>query len=346
MKRFLLACVALLLTAMAIDTAIGDQIRRVDVQFAPGTSGASYSGTIRGSDTAEYRLGARAGQTMTVALRARNPSAYFNVTAQGSDTAIFVGQTSGNDFSGVLPANGTYIVQVYLVRAAARRNETADYTIDFRIAAGTADAPQPNVPPPAEAMPPLPKSDFADGYAGGPDFWEVTGLVAGDTLNLREGPSASERILAQLAQGAVVRNMGCRPVSGARWCRVQLQGDANAVGWVSGRYLREASGDAAPPADATVPGTVYRATGEVECKLPGGEAPARCRFGVVRRGKGMATLDITFPDGFKRTLTFSHGLVTAADRSTVRSGREGDDTIVTVNGNERFVVPDVVVDGD
>ncbi len=142
---------------------------------------------MRGNNSVEYRLGARAGQTMTVTFRARNPSANFNVNAPGSDTALFVGSVSGSDFTGTLPADGIYVVQVYLVRAAARRNESADYTIDFSIGSGSGRAPQPGAPQVA-AMPPLPKTDFADGFAGGPDFWQVAGLVPGDTLNIRSGP--------------------------------------------------------------------------------------------------------------------------------------------------------------
>ncbi|QJP13627.1 SH3 domain-containing protein [Starkeya sp. ORNL1] len=333
-----------------------DEVSRVEVKFAAGASSASYQGSVRGNNSVEYRLGARAGQTMTVTFRARNPSANFNVNAPGSDMALFVGSVSGSDFTGALPADGIYVVQVYLVRAAARRNESADYTIDFSIGSGSGRAPQPGAPQVA-AMPPLPKTDFADGFAGGPDFWQVAGLVPGDTLNIRSGPSATDAVLVTLNEGAVVRNMGCRPVAGARWCKVQLQGDANTVGWASGRYLREAAGEAAPKAnakasdakasaDAKVAGTQFNATGEVDCRLPGDKAVRACRFGVTRAGQGRASVEISFPDGSRRTLRFSHGLVTTSDGSAVVSARESDNTVVTVNGTERFVVPDVVVDGD
>lgn len=83
--------------------------------------------------------------------------------------------------------------------------------------------------------------DFADGYAGGPDYWQVTGLRRGDTLNVRQGPSVKERVIAELDEGDVVRNLGCKPVSGQRWCRVARPDDARAQGWVAGRYLRESS---------------------------------------------------------------------------------------------------------
>lgn len=97
------------------------------------------------------------------------------------------------------------------------------------------------------------RPDFADGFAGGPDFWRVTGLPPGDRLNLRAGPSARARTLAKLAEGAVVRNLGCRPVDGGRWCRVQATTGRGIAGWVNGRFLREASAPATAIMDAGVP---------------------------------------------------------------------------------------------
>lgn len=339
---------AVALLAASSHRAAADEVRRVDVRFAAGASSASYKGNVRGRDTVEYRLGARAGQTMAVTFRARNPSASFNVMAPGNDTAIFNGSISGGDFSGVLPADGTYVVQVYLVRAGARRGESANYTLDLGIT-GAGNQTQIQAQAPHAAAPTQP--DFADGYSGGPDSWQVTGLVPGDTLNIRSGPSANDTIVVKIDEGAVVRNLGCRPVAGARWCKVQLQGDANTVGWASGRYLREAAAQAAPKAnaqksDAQVPGTNANATGELDCRLTGDEAVRSCRFGVTRRGQGRASVEISFPNGTKRTLRFSHGLVTASGGGTVATARENDNTVVTVNGTERFVIPDRVVDGD
>ena len=66
-------------------------------------------------------------------MRTSSTAAYFNVTRQGSDTAMFVGSTSGDTFTGVLPANGDYVVRVYLMRSAARRGEHANYTLNVGI---------------------------------------------------------------------------------------------------------------------------------------------------------------------------------------------------------------------
>lgn len=75
--------------------------------------------------------------------------------------------------------------------------------------------------------------------AHGPDFYVVSGLSAGDTLNIRTEPSAQSSIIGRLNQGARVRNLGCRQSGSTRWCRIQTTGGVEVTGWVNGRYLRE-----------------------------------------------------------------------------------------------------------
>jgi hypothetical protein len=57
--------------------------------------------------------------------------------SQGS--AMFVGD-NGENYSGVLPADGDYIVRVYLMRPAARRGESSNYTLTVGVS-GEALAP-------------------------------------------------------------------------------------------------------------------------------------------------------------------------------------------------------------
>ena len=72
-----------------------------------------------------------------------------------------------------------------------------------------------------------------------PEFWEVTGVNAGDTLNLRESPSTGAAVVAELARGTVLRNLGCRTTAGQRWCEVELA-EGGVRGWAAARYLRRA----------------------------------------------------------------------------------------------------------
>ncbi|RYU62092.1 hypothetical protein EWI61_03910 [Methylolobus aquaticus] len=115
-------------------------IRREPIHFAKGATGASVKGTLKGAQTVDYLLKAKAGQSMTVDFKPSNASAYFNVLPPGSETALFVGSTSGNHFVGELLAGGQYTVRVYLMRSAARRNETAKYSLDLAIAGANTTA--------------------------------------------------------------------------------------------------------------------------------------------------------------------------------------------------------------
>ena len=114
------------------------------IQFAKGASSATVQGTIRGDQTIDYKLRARAGQTMSVKLDTRHTANYFNVLPPGSnDVAIFVGSSGGNEWSGALPADGEYKLRVYLMRSAARRNESASYTLTVGVT-GSAGAAAPS----------------------------------------------------------------------------------------------------------------------------------------------------------------------------------------------------------
>ncbi|MGH7018274.1 MAG: hypothetical protein ACREEY_00235 [Brevundimonas sp.] len=129
LKPTAFALAAALTATLALPAGAQDHSRTERVQFARGTSSATLHGNLHGYDTVDYVLGARGGQTLNVRLQPTNASAYFNVTKQGADEALFVGSTSGNQFTGRLPSNGDYVVRVYLMRNAARRDEHANYTL-------------------------------------------------------------------------------------------------------------------------------------------------------------------------------------------------------------------------
>ena len=117
-----------------VDTATADSnIRTERVQFAKGATSAIIKGHLKGYSDVDYLVRGGAGQTITVSLKRSNLLNYFNVLPPGSkDVAMYVGQT-GEDFKGVLPADGDYKIRVYLVRAAARRNETSRYTLTVSV---------------------------------------------------------------------------------------------------------------------------------------------------------------------------------------------------------------------
>lgn len=119
------------LLSVAMQSAAEAAIRRELLRLKPGAA-ATVKNRIRGDQTVDYQLRAAAGQLLTVTLKAGNRSAYFNVLPPGSDEAIFIGSTSGSHCQTGLPVDGIYTIRVYLMRSAARRNETASYTLTVK----------------------------------------------------------------------------------------------------------------------------------------------------------------------------------------------------------------------
>ena len=135
------ATMVLVLAQSVMGTAVADAgIRQEKVQFAKGASSAVIKGQLKGDAMVDYVVRAAAGQTLSVELQKTNAQNYFNVMPPGSTgRAMFVGD-SGENYSGVLPTDGDYIVRVYLMRPAARRGESSNYTLTIG-ASGKALAP-------------------------------------------------------------------------------------------------------------------------------------------------------------------------------------------------------------
>jgi hypothetical protein len=135
MKKILVALFLVFMAqSFAYATTATEQATRTErVKFAKGATSAVIKGQVKGSGDVDYLVRADAGQTITVSLKVSNRSNYFNVLPPGSkDVAMYAGQT-GEDFKGVLPADGDYTIRVYLIRAAARRNESSRYTLTVSV---------------------------------------------------------------------------------------------------------------------------------------------------------------------------------------------------------------------
>ena len=91
-------------------------------------------------------------------------------------------------------------------------------------------------------------TDYADGFAGGPDYWDVANLSSGETLNVGSEPGAGKQIVGTLLIGDRVRNLGCKQAGSSRWCQIEAGLKQKLTGWVNGKYPREAAG---PPQAAT-----------------------------------------------------------------------------------------------
>jgi hypothetical protein len=117
-----------------------DGIESRPLSFAKGASSATVKGSIHGRQTIDYKLRARAGQTMTVTLKSVNAGLAFNVLPPGSKDVAIEGAIELQNWSGALPADGEYTVRTYLDRAAARRGEKVSSTLAVGITGSTAAA--------------------------------------------------------------------------------------------------------------------------------------------------------------------------------------------------------------
>jgi hypothetical protein len=160
-------------------------------------------GSLNGDRIVDYVLNAGAGQRMVMHMSTSNASADFNVQPSGAPAAIHNGSIAGLHYDGLLPSTGDWVIRVYLIRNAARRNEAADYTLTVHLAGASAGAPA---------------ADFADADAGGPDYWPVSGA---STLNIRSGPSTADAVIGRARAGQVFSNRGCRGGGAHRWCHVE-----------------------------------------------------------------------------------------------------------------------------
>ena len=177
--------------------------------------------------------------------------------------------------------------------------------------------------------------------AAGPDFWAVSGLSVGSSLNVRSGPSSSASVTVQIGEGTIVRNLGCQGTGTQRWCQIQSPDGLAISGWANGKYLRESS----PPsdADAVVAGTSYNATGTLPCRLEAFPTAETCPFGVIRASTGLASVFITLPDGAERLIEFRDGTPVTPTGSTLQSSRVDDlTTLVLDGGREAYTIADVV----
>ncbi|MGB3313426.1 MAG: SH3 domain-containing protein [Albidovulum sp.] len=334
-------------------------MRTEEVHFAAGTTGTTIRDSITGREFVVYQIGAEAGQRMQIRLTTDNTAAYFNVYEPGrgpGDEALAVAEQIGplvpdlNVFDGVLSTSGVYSVSVYLYRNAARRGETANYSLDISITGQTGAVVQ---------------GDYADGLQGGPDFWEVRLSDPVGSLNVHDGPSAGATTIGRFRNTAVLRNLGCRMNEGRRWCEVMATAPRGITGWVAGDFLIESAGEGLATqlpdmipvpqsnTDALVPGTSYHATGTISCVRSADAAMQDCPFGVTREspGSGNGSVTVEWPDGGSRVIYFEEGTPVSFDQSQADQGlemtvtRSENGISIVLIGEERFEIPDSVIWG-
>jgi hypothetical protein len=69
---------------------------------------------------------------MKVSMRTGSASARFNIIAPGVDEPLFNGSTA-RPYTGKTPVAGPYKIVVYIMEAAAMRDETAAYALTIGV---------------------------------------------------------------------------------------------------------------------------------------------------------------------------------------------------------------------
>ncbi|MBX7053975.1 MAG: hypothetical protein K1X36_03390 [Pyrinomonadaceae bacterium] len=131
MKKHLLIAALIFAVVGIVSVSSASAQRKVNVRFKPGTSSATYSGTVAGYAYVDYVFTAKAGQQIHALLDGNN-KAILGVMRNGLRIAEDSVET--REYSGELPSNGTYIVRVGMMRADARRTKSAiRYSLEISI---------------------------------------------------------------------------------------------------------------------------------------------------------------------------------------------------------------------
>lgn len=138
MKSKTIAAAVLGLSLFAATVPALAKDRTETVRFKSGAISATVSSRVKGYDVVNYVLDAQAGQMVHILFSPNHNSCYFNFVNPGADSAVFVGEVSGNEFSMRLRKSGKHRAEVYLMRNAARRGEICKYSISFEITGAAA----------------------------------------------------------------------------------------------------------------------------------------------------------------------------------------------------------------
>lgn len=127
--------IALFFTLLSTTLSAAPDGRMVQtVSFSKEGKSATLIGRIKGYDYIDYLVPARAGQTLKVSLKGSHRANYFNLLPpNSSDVAMVSGEWSHNQANSLLPDDGIYTIRVFLIRAAARRNETSHFSLAVSI---------------------------------------------------------------------------------------------------------------------------------------------------------------------------------------------------------------------
>jgi hypothetical protein len=133
-RRQLLIAVALAVAAATPTVFSQDSEYRVRVTFDEGSTERSFDDTIGGFEEVSYVVPLRQGQSLFVSLASNNISNCFDIYAPNVTKPVYVGGDSGSTHRLLARTSGDYRVKVFLLRLAAREDQSAHYTLELKVA--------------------------------------------------------------------------------------------------------------------------------------------------------------------------------------------------------------------
>ena len=127
MKKLILLT-AILVSLFTVSVSAQTKVR---VKFAKGTSSATVKGIVKAYKYIDYLVRAKSGQTMTVKLNSANAGCSFVIFY--SDLKNVEDATDVQEFTRNVDVDDDYIVRVLLPRSAARRGESANFSLKIGI---------------------------------------------------------------------------------------------------------------------------------------------------------------------------------------------------------------------
>ena len=127
-KLLLLPSLVILLFIFSLGTAAQT---KVHVRFVKGADSAALKGKVAGYKYIDYVVRAKSGQMMSVSLKLANAGCSFTIfysDMKNVDEAAEVTNSTRN-----VDVDDDYIVRVLLPRSAARRGESAVFTLNISI---------------------------------------------------------------------------------------------------------------------------------------------------------------------------------------------------------------------
>ncbi len=135
--RYILAA-ALIALALAASLGLARAAQPEEVHFKPATTSTVLQGTLTGWGMKEYSMRAGKGQTLTIQVMSRRINwlvvrLYPASQPEGDHDLLNSDNTGQFQWKGLLPADGEYVLRLFIRRVEARRGGSVGYRVRLAI---------------------------------------------------------------------------------------------------------------------------------------------------------------------------------------------------------------------